>query len=63
MSTVTVNGNGAYNSDPTPNTDPSDDFIPAQPGTYYWTADYSGDATNDPSSSPCNATGESSVVT
>src|SRR5581483_919348 len=31
--------------------------VPTQlaPGTYYWTVDYSGDADNAPSSSPCGA--------
>jgi len=44
--TVTVHGNGTYNSGPVPVT---------QPGVYQWTADYSGDSQNDPASSPCGS--------
>ena len=53
-STVPVSGNGTYGSGP---------FTPAVAGTYRWTAAYSGDPNNLPSSSPCNAANESSVVT
>lgn len=44
--TVTVSGNGTYTSDP---------FTPSHSefGTYQWTADYSGDANNNPASSAC----------
>ncbi len=48
--TEPVTGNGAY---------VSADFTPTQPGTYRWTADYSGDANNNTASSACNAPGES----
>jgi hypothetical protein len=51
--TVNVNGNGNYGSG---------DFTPTEVGTYRWTANYSGDANNDPASSPCNAENESSLV-
>ena len=44
-------GNGAYDSE---------NFTPTcWPGTYRWTADYSGDANNSAPSSPCNAANES----
>ena len=33
----------------------SDDFTPTQPGTYTWTASYSGDANNNPAASTCAA--------
>jgi hypothetical protein len=53
-STVTVNaGNGNYTSG---------SFTPTAVGTYRWTASYSGDANNNPASSPCNAANESVVV-
>lgn len=61
--TIPVSGPGNYSSDPTPNSDPSDDFVPATVGTYRWTADYSGDANNLAAHSACNAANESSVVT
>ncbi len=50
---VTVNGNGDYNSG---------NYTPTAPGTYYWTASYSGDATHDPASTACGDANESSVV-
>jgi hypothetical protein len=37
-------------------------FTPAAPGTYYWTAAYSGDARNNAATSACNAPNESVVV-
>ena len=37
--------------------------LPSVPGTYRWTAAYSGDATYAPVSSACNEPGETSVVT
>lgn len=37
-------------------------FTPAAPGTYYWTAAYSGDAANNAVTSPCNAPNESVVI-
>ncbi|MDQ2700420.1 MAG: hypothetical protein M3Y23_03720, partial [Actinomycetota bacterium] len=52
-STVTVDGAGEYGSG---------DYVPTTAGDYRWTADYSGDANNDPDSSPCNAQGETSTV-
>jgi hypothetical protein len=61
-SVVDVNGQGEYSSDPTPS-DPSDDFVPEAAGTYRWTAEYSGDDNNTPSSSECNAPNELSEVT
>ena len=51
--TVNVSGPGNYNSG---------DFTPTASGTYRWTADYSGDPSNQSASSPCNAPNESSVV-
>jgi hypothetical protein len=33
----------------------SDDFTPAVPGTYWWTAAYSGDHNNAPAHTPCSA--------
>jgi hypothetical protein len=59
---VDVNGQGEYSSDPTPS-DTSDDFVPDAAGTYRWTAEYSGDDNNTPSSSECNAPNELSEVT
>lgn len=49
-SPVAVSGNGSYSS-------PA--FTPTRAGSYRWTAQYSGDANNNPVSSACNATGES----
>jgi hypothetical protein len=43
---VTVGGNGGYTS-------PA--FTPAQAGTYYWTASYSGDTANNPAGTTCGA--------
>lgn len=54
ISTVPVSGNASY---------PSGPFTPTQPGVYRWTASYSGDANNQPVSSPCNAPNESVTVT
>jgi sugar lactone lactonase YvrE len=42
---VTVNGNGAYGT--------ANGFQAIAPGTYQWTASYSGDANNSPVGSPC----------
>ena len=52
-STVTVNGNGNYNSG---------NFTPTTAGTYLWTASYSGDTNNKPVSTSCGDANESSVV-
>jgi hypothetical protein len=49
-----VDGNAAYAS-------PA--FTPTQTGTYSWTASYSGDGNNEPFTSACGATGETSTVT
>ncbi|MCW2976635.1 MAG: hypothetical protein JWM06_1916, partial [Actinomycetia bacterium] len=53
---VTVNGDGVY-SDP--------GFVPTQPGTYYWTASYSGDPATSTvgANDACGAANESSTVT
>jgi len=51
---VPVSGNGAYASAPA--------FTPAAPGTYRFTASYSGDAENEAAVSPCNAASESVTV-
>ena len=45
--TVTVSGSNNY---PTPT-----GFTPTTPGTYWWTAHYSGDAKNEPADSACGA--------
>jgi hypothetical protein len=52
-STVTVSGPGDYNSG---------DYTPTLPGSYYWTAVYSGDGTTDGASTACGDAGETSVV-
>jgi hypothetical protein len=52
-STVIVSGNGVYTSA---------SFTPLVAGTYYWTANYSGDANNAASASACNALNENVVV-
>jgi uncharacterized repeat protein (TIGR01451 family) len=53
QSTVAVNGNGDYQSG---------NYVPTAPGTYYWTASYSGDAKNQAISTACNDANESSFV-
>jgi hypothetical protein len=45
--TVTVAGNGSYST-------PAG-FTPTQAGTYWWTASYGGDPSNNPTSSGCGA--------
>src|SRR5437763_234658 len=52
-STVTVNGDGTYTSA---------SFTPTAPGTYRWTATYTGDGNNNGAASLCNAANESAVV-
>src|SRR5205085_8740817 len=52
-STVTVNGNGTYTSA---------SFTPTAPGTYRWTATYTGDGNNNGAASLCNAANESVLV-
>jgi photosystem II stability/assembly factor-like uncharacterized protein len=51
---VTVSGNGPYN--------PSAGFTPTQAGTYWWYADYSGDANDSHTPSTCGAGMTSTVV-
>jgi YVTN family beta-propeller protein len=51
--TKAVLGNAAYGSSA---------FTPERPGTYRFTAAYSGDATNNAASAACNALGESVTV-
>jgi len=41
----------------------SGSFAPSAPGTYYWTAVYSGDTNNDGATSPCGAPNESVTIT
>jgi hypothetical protein len=53
LSAVTVNGPDDYNSG---------NYTPTVVGTYYWTAEYSGDANNDGSTTACGDPGETSVV-
>jgi len=53
-STVDVNGNGDYVSDP---------FTPTTAGEYFWIASYSGDANNKPSSGSCRDENEISELT
>ena len=38
-------------------------LLTTAPGTYYWTAVYSGDGFNPPSTSPCGAPDESVIIT
>ena len=45
-----------------PPTATSNPFTPTQPGTYYWTANYAGDATHDRSSTPCGTPGAITLV-
>lgn len=40
----------------------SGSFAPSNAGTYYWTADYSGDGSHSPSSSTCGDTNESVTI-
>jgi hypothetical protein len=49
--TVTVTGNGNYTT--------LTGFTPSQAGTYWWTASYSGDASNNPAATSC---GDESVA-
>ena len=53
VSTKPVGGNGVYASDA---------FQPFALGTYFWTAEYSGDANNSPSSTACQAPPETLSV-
>jgi Cu/Zn superoxide dismutase len=53
LAAKSVSGSGSYNSG---------NFTPGAAGTYYWTANYSGDNFNSPASTPCNDPAESSVV-
>jgi hypothetical protein len=53
LSPVSVDGPGDY---------PSGDYTTTAVGTYYWTAVYTGDQTNDGSSTACGDAGETSIV-
>jgi len=53
ISTVRVNGNGAYTSA---------SFTPTAAGAYRWVASYSGDAHNHPADTGCGDTAENAVV-
>jgi hypothetical protein len=53
LTPVSVSGPGDYNSG---------NFTPTATGTYFWTAEYSGDATTDGASTACGDANESSVV-
>jgi len=53
LTAKTVSGNGAYNSG---------NYIPTAVGTYYWIANYSGDAKNEVANGACGDANESSVV-
>ena len=50
-----VNGNGNYSS--------GGSFYPTSVGTYYWIAEYGGDANNSGVNTPCGAPGETLIVT
>jgi hypothetical protein len=52
-SVVNVNGNSTY---------VSGSFVPSQPGTYLWTASYSGDGNNTGVATPCGDTNETVTV-
>ena len=51
--TVAVTGAGDY---------PSGNFTPGHAGEYRWVVSYSGDANDEPATSPCNAANEISTV-
>ena len=53
LTAVAVNGNGAYSSG---------NYTPTAVGTYYWIANYSGDAKNKAADGACGDANESSVV-
>ncbi|MFL5874139.1 MAG: hypothetical protein ACJ75T_11810 [Solirubrobacterales bacterium] len=53
-SSVAVNGEGEY---------ASDDFEPSAAGSYFWTARYTGDGTNEPAEAVCAATSTVSKAT
>ena len=53
-STVVFSGNGNYSSA---------SYQPTGAGTYYWTATYSGDARNNPTSVPCASAAQSVTIT
>ena len=59
--TISVNGDGSYKA--SDGTLQSGTVSPTSPGTYYWTASYSGDLPNTLSKSEgCGGTNESSIV-
>ena len=53
LTAKTVSGNGSYGSG---------NYTPTSVGTYYWIANYSGDASNEAANGACGDTGESSLV-
>src|SRR5262249_56386825 len=57
---VTVNGNGTY--DTSTGTNPGG-FVPTTVGTYEWVASYSGDANNNPVTSPLGDEPETVIPT
>src|SRR5262249_51092146 len=59
-STISVSGNGGYIAS---NGTTTGTFTPSAPGTYYWTASYTGDLPNTKSANDaCNGENETSVV-
>ena len=54
LGSSSVSGNGTYH--------PSTQFVPANPGTYWWYAGYSGDSNNDAAGSACGASMPETVV-
>jgi YVTN family beta-propeller protein len=63
---ATCSGTAAFNSGPLPVSGNGDlvsaHFTPIAAGDYRWTADYSGDSSNQTASSACNAANETSTV-
>jgi prealbumin domain-containing protein len=60
-STINVSGNGGYTA--SNGTTKTGTFTPSVPGTYYWTASYTGDLPNTKSANDaCNGANETSVV-
>ena len=54
-SPISVSGNGTYTSNPA--------YTPTATGTYYWTASYSGDSSNNAVGGACGAANESVTIT
>jgi prealbumin domain-containing protein len=60
-STINVNGNADYKA--SDGSTKTGTFTPSAPGTYYWTASYTGDLPNTKSANDaCNGSNETSVV-